>query len=233
MNPTVCIDLDGTMSQFYADPNCLERMWEPGYFRKLAPYQVTVEAVKQLARLPIELFILSSITTEYEANEKLEWLDENLHGVFDYEHIMFIAPTTPKWEVFAKKYGTVQGVILVDDYNKNLELWHAHGGKAIKFVNEINDKGKSGPLWSGERVRYTDAPSDIVNAIMTVATTKQKVAKATVTWEMTAEVEVILPPMVKDEATFIKETVAKMRCPADGTVASGLKMSSFSIVDEH
>ena len=193
----VFFDMDGTLARFYDDPNALDRMWEPGYFKGLKPYQNMIDAIKKLNTVPgLELYILSATTTENEYSEKFEWINKYLPGIFGYHQIGFVSPRTVKAEHVKAKFGDdLAKAILIDDYNKNLNAWKEHGGTAVKFVNEINDKGTNGPLWPGERVSFTDTVDDIVDKIMAIAFSS--------------------PAEVVFDVTFTRKERIKVEVPAD------------------
>ena len=44
------IDMDGTLARFYDQAKCIEKMYEPGFFSGLYPYENMIEAVKLLLK---------------------------------------------------------------------------------------------------------------------------------------------------------------------------------------
>lgn len=56
---------------------------------------------------------------------------------------------------------------LIDDYNINLTDWQNAGGTAVKFVNDVNDRGlgayggEKGQLWSGLRISHEQNAMEI------------------------------------------------------------------------
>lgn len=154
--PRLFVDMDGTLARFHDEAKYLERMYEPGFFVSLGPFENTVKTVREVKRIHPDwgIYILSAVI--YGASpdcetQKQQWLDRHLPEI-DGEHRLF-----PK--IGADKSAFIPGGIrkndvLIDDYNKNLEEWRSAGGVAIKFVNNINDKGLYGPRWDGERLHY-------------------------------------------------------------------------------
>ncbi len=160
------IDMDGTLAKFHDEVNYLERMWEPGFFRNLQPFDNMVYAVKEfISQHPdVEVFILSSkIIGEppYCKMEKNAWLDVYLPEI-DSAHRIFPPVGTPKSQSVAGGIG--KDDFLLDDYNKSLREWEAAGGSAIKCHNNINQHGLGaygggrGELWEGDIVHTRDRP---------------------------------------------------------------------------
>ena len=160
------IDMDGTLAKFHDEVNYLERMWEPGFFRNLQPFDNMIYAVKEfISQHPdVEVFILSSkIIGEppYCEMEKNDWLDKYLPEV-DAAHRLFPSVGTPK--ASSVEGGITEEDYLLDDYNKSLREWEAAGGSAIKCHNNINQHGLGtygggrGELWEGDMVHTRDRP---------------------------------------------------------------------------
>ena len=167
------IDMDGTIAKFYDDANCLEKMYEPGFFRNLKKYHETIDALQGLKDIG-NLYIISAVHADIwdqVVSEKMEWLAEA--GLdFPTSQIIFVP-------FGADKAGTAELIlgrklskndILLDDYNKNLAEWSERGGESVKFVNEINNKGKIGPVWKGFKVWHDDAKGteSLLRTLLTV-----------------------------------------------------------------
>lgn len=164
-------DMDGTLARFYESADCLEKMWQKGFFENLKPYKNMVETYKKAiqlknSKLPTETMILSAVnieTAETVIKEKEKWIEKYL---CKNNSNLFLKITSNKAEQVSKNYGKIdKSFILIDDYNKNLRDWREAGGTAIKFVNEINDKGTNGPLWNGFRIRYDYSPERMFKEI--------------------------------------------------------------------
>ncbi len=169
MGKRLFIDMDGTLAKFHDEVKYLERMWEPGFFRNLQPFDNMNYAVKEfIDRHPdVEVFILSSkILGEppYCEMEKNDWMDKYLPEI-DKEHRIFPSVGTPK--ASCVEGGITKDDYLLDDYNKSLRDWEAAGGSAIKCHNNINQHGLGaygggrGELWMGDMVHITDRPEMI------------------------------------------------------------------------
>lgn len=168
------LDMDGTMAMFYEQANCLEQMWQPNFFATLKPYSNLIEGIKLLYHAGIKICVISAIHRTHfgmVANEKKEWLHRYLPEIFHEQskNVIFMDVDESKAaavKYYAKSKGvTMDRCILLDDYNKNLQDWRKRGGKSIKFVNEINDKGVFGPLWDGHRIRYDYEPQRIAKEL--------------------------------------------------------------------
>lgn len=152
------IDMDGTLAQFHAENNYLERMTEPGFFEDLQPFDTTLAKLKEyMAAHPNnEFFVLSGLTADAPdcEGQKNRWLDKYLPEI-DAAHRIFTENGDDKSLYIPG--GVHARDILLDDYNKNLEDWQAVGGAAVKFVNPVNDRALRGRRWEGERIRFNRA----------------------------------------------------------------------------
>ena len=76
------IDMDGTVARFYDQAKCIEKMYEPGFFSGLYPYENMVEAVKLLLkRDDLQLYILSTVDGDAARADKKNWITANLSDV--------------------------------------------------------------------------------------------------------------------------------------------------------
>lgn len=169
---TVVFDMDGTLARFHEQANCLEKMWEKGFFSGLKPYENICEAAKRILNnfSDIQIIILTAINTEIFHRvkiEKTEWLKTNIGPKCN--DIIFAKVGESKVEVLSEDGKINKDFILIDDYNKNLREWREAGGTSIKFVNEFNDKGTNGLLWDGFRIRYDFTPERIISDLSCIA----------------------------------------------------------------
>lgn len=148
MKVNLFLDMDGTLAKFYANPNYMEKMFEPNYFATLKPYAI-VDTIKEIIKeMPIvKVMVLSAcVDTEYCETEKEIWLDHYLPEI-PQENRAFCKVGEDKTDLARLLVGKDDINILLDDYSVNLEQWKAQGWVAIKFVNGMNDKkGNDYPL---------------------------------------------------------------------------------------
>lgn len=149
------VDMDGTIAKFYYKKNCLEKMYEQGYFAKLPFYSMAIRlndfAEKDTC---VNVYILSAcIDSKYCEQEKVEWLLKYMPNI-NPKHFIFTKVGESK---VLKAKTIVENFdecinILLDDYTLNLEQWQAQGMlcMGVKFINGINDTTKS---WQGARVK--------------------------------------------------------------------------------
>lgn len=141
MKVNLFLDMDGTLAKFYANPNYMEKMFEPNYFATLKPYAI-VDTIKEIIKeMPIvKVMVLSAcVDTEYCEEEKQMWLDHYLPEI-PQENRAFCKVGENKTDLARLLVGKNDINILLDDYSVNLEQWKAQGWVAIKFVNGMNDK---------------------------------------------------------------------------------------------
>lgn len=155
MRKRLFIDMDGTIARFHDEENYLERMYEPGFFESLRPFKEMVQAVKLFIRCNprTEVYILSSlINSPFCEIEKRRWLSKYLPEV---RNICLVPEGVDKSDFI----GRISALdVLLDDYNKNLFSWKRSGGRAIKLINNINNRGLVGEKWGEESVVYNSLP---------------------------------------------------------------------------
>jgi len=184
--PRLFVDMDGTLANFHAASNYLEKMWEPGYFEQLDPYSRAVETIDLYrATYPdSEIFVISAtIDSPTCIAEKEAWLDQHLPHV-DADHRIFVPMGEDKSQYIPD--GIRRTDVLLDDYNKNLNEWKEAGGTSVKFVNEINDRGLHGEPFKGERIAYTAAADRSVYQLSRLISSIEPVP---ITAKQTQEVE--------------------------------------------
>ena len=149
------VDMDGTIAKFYYKKNCLEKMYEQGYFAKLPLYSMATQlnnfAEKDTC---VNVYILSAcIDSKYCEQEKVEWLLKYMPNISP-THFIFTKVGESK---VLKAKTIVENFdecinILLDDYTLNLEQWQAQSMlcMGVKFINGINDTTKT---WQGARVK--------------------------------------------------------------------------------
>ena len=148
------IDMDGTVAKFYYKKNCLEKMYEQGYFENLPSYAIT-KYIDNFAKKDtcVKIYILSAcINSPYCESEKVAWLLKNMPNI-NPKNFIFTKVGESKVEkakaIIENWYDYTN--ILLDDYSKNLEDWNNNETCiGIKFLNGINDTTKS---WQGEKIK--------------------------------------------------------------------------------
>lgn len=169
MSKKIYVDMDGTLCRFHdADHRYIEAMWQRGFYESLQPFEEFLQGLSVcIDRNPdAEFYILSAVLeTEppFIAQEKREWLHRHLPQLPD-DHMLFVPAGEDKSAYIG---GITEDCTLIDDYNKNLNEWRTAGGNAVKFVNDVNDRGlgayggEKGRLWDGERIRYDQSSMEI------------------------------------------------------------------------
>ena len=138
----IFFDMDGTIAKFYKDEDCLEKMYEKGFFLSLEPYALA-KFVNELANLyPQHIGILSAcVESPYCEDEKRAWLHTHCPNVLPQNFIFTKAGENKAKAVESwKQYQ--ETMILIDDYSENLYNWQMFDRTfvAIKFINGINNK---------------------------------------------------------------------------------------------
>ncbi len=165
------IDLDGTLSRFYEQAKCIERMREPHFFEHLAPYENAIQAIKNMKKDRIDdfdIFILSAISNNSEAKEKTGWVHRYLDKTVP---VLFCRAGESKTDYVRRMDGSETlstDDYLLDDYSRNLLDWQAKGGTPIKFRNELNGRGWNGIHFRGPTVYYDQKAEDMVHDLLTV-----------------------------------------------------------------
>lgn len=148
MERTLYVDMDGTIARFHDEPGYLERMSEKDFFFKLKAFDYAVEGIKRLINSrTIKIKVLSTTQGETCSIDKTRWLGLHIPELTE-GNIILVPAGQDKTDFIADKGNAV----LLDDYNKNLEVARKEGLLCIKAVNNINDKGRVGEKWGGLRV---------------------------------------------------------------------------------
>lgn len=142
-NVNLFLDMDGTLAKFYANPNYMEKMFEPNYFATLKPYAIVNTIKEIISKMPIvKIIVLSAcVDTEYCETEKEMWLDRYLPEI-PQENRAFCKVGDNKTDLAKLLVNKDDINILLDDYSVNLEQWQEQGENwlPIKYINGINDK---------------------------------------------------------------------------------------------
>lgn len=169
MSKRIYVDMDGTLCRFHdTEHKYVEAMWTQGFYINLKPFEEFLNGLGVcIDRNPnTEFFILSAmLDTEppFVEDEKREWIHRYLPQIDD-EHMIFTSSGKNKTD-YIKEINSE--CVLIDDYNKNLNEWRDSGGNAIKFINDINNRGlgayggEKGELWNGTSIYYNQSSMDI------------------------------------------------------------------------
>lgn len=135
MATKIYFDLDGTLSDLYAHPRWLEllRAYDPEPYAVAQPMCDLDKLCAILAAKGYEIGVISwrskCENDEYKravTRAKREWLKKYMPSV---KEIHVVRYGTPKWSIVAP--GERANCVLVDDEQKNLDDWKAHGGIAV------------------------------------------------------------------------------------------------------
>ena len=66
----IFVDMDGTVARFYEADDCLEKMYEKGFFANLRPYQKMIKMLEKLNEKGYEIYILSACVGAQYKTEK-------------------------------------------------------------------------------------------------------------------------------------------------------------------
>ena len=140
----VYLDMDGVIANFFQEAcrlsdtpgvgwrdmefrdveRALKRIRKtPGFFRGLPAFPMANTLVQSIVNITGECRILSSPLDGYDtcAEEKIEWLQNNIR--YDFDEVI-ITSNKPQY---------ANGNILIDDYGVNISNWELDGGYGIKY----------------------------------------------------------------------------------------------------
>ncbi len=136
MKKILYIDMDDTIAIFQKK-NCLELMYERGYFENLKPRKLA-KTINELAKKYKIIVLSACVNTPYCKKEKINWIGKNIPNVNSY--ILCNVGENKAKVLKDKGYKIDKNAILIDDYSKNIFQWEENGGTAIKFINNFNNK---------------------------------------------------------------------------------------------
>ena len=141
----VFVDMDGTIARFYEADDCLEKMYEKGFFANLRPYEKMIKMLEKLNEKGYEIYILSACVSTQCKIEKQAWLDKHLPWINNTHRIFILCGMNKAQYIKNKGYDDARVNVLIDNNSRNLdernEAFGRHG-IAVKAVNEINNKKK-------------------------------------------------------------------------------------------
>lgn len=149
--PRYFFDMDGVLFKFDNSLTSLEPLYEEGYFKHLPTHRLAIQCMQELLNEgPEQVYVLSHYISSNAYNEKLEVLQE-IFPDLDIHNIILVPYGENKSDYVP--IAVKENDYLIDDHTPNLEQWKDSGGKAIKFVNDINDRKDT---WKGSRIEYDD-----------------------------------------------------------------------------
>lgn len=138
--PSVYFDIDGTLGYWYQDARGMvypDEVLDPNthYFRNIEPHSTMIELAEKLTKEGYDVCVISA-ADKNTMRDKMEWVEE---------YCPFIAPENVCFcPIGANKSDFVKGnadiSVLIDDYNKNLDMWEGMGIKAINTINTHQKK---------------------------------------------------------------------------------------------
>lgn len=162
-------DMDGTLAKSSPDVK-ISDFYRKDYFLELEPETSLCLIADSLARHDeFESYILTSVMdgAVHARSEKLRWLNAYVTGI-KKTNILFVPYGVRKSAFIEDLFHCElsENDILVDDHSPNLIAWENAGGKAVKWVNDFNNKGNS--TFSGARIKKANEVRTIVNAALTI-----------------------------------------------------------------
>lgn len=160
------VDMDGTIAKFYYKKNCLEKMYEQGYFENL-PLYAMAKQINNFANKDtcVNVYILSAcINSDYCENEKVAWLLKNMPNINPKNFIFTKVGESKLLKVVNKVESFNDNInILLDDYTANLNDWEqCDNCVGVKFINGINDTTKT---WQGVKVKTFSQLEEIIQKL--------------------------------------------------------------------
>ena len=161
------VDMDGTVAKFYYKKDCLEKMYEQGYFENLPLYAIA-KKIDAFAKLDtcVNVYILSAcVNSPYCEQEKTEWLLKNMPNI-NPKNFIFTKVGESKAQKIALTVDNIENYIniLLDDYTLNLENWISKDNNmvGVKFLNGMNDTTKS---WKGLKIKTFGQLEEIIRTL--------------------------------------------------------------------
>lgn len=132
----IVLDMDGVLADFFKEKNYMERFEnEKGFFKRLAPIENNYKWVQRYIDIGFDIYVLSSSPNDKADKDKRAWLKKFIPNLTN-DKIIFCRNGENK----ADYMKDLSNAILIDDHTPNLIKWKIKGGKAIKYINNINSK---------------------------------------------------------------------------------------------
>ena len=161
----IFIDMDGTINKWeYVG---YDELYREGFFLTRTPDLFALHTVKSLIKSgEYDVYVLSAclMDSDYALDEKNAWLDYYLPEIPPEKRIFL-----PCGSELDKSKGIPGGIrdtdILIDDYTYNCKAWEEAGGKAIKYMNDLNNSKGTWLEEAGRCFGKTTAKSKLMNFI--------------------------------------------------------------------
>lgn len=163
----IYFDMDGTLAKWRTSASFAD-IYKEGYFWGLEPEIKLCEMANSLAtNRNVNCYILTSVLEDslYAKIEKIQWAQKYIPAM-RRENILCVP-------YGVKKASFVEDVLhrelslfdfLIDDHSPNLISWDKANGKAIKWLNKINNSKKSS--FSGARVDDVNSIERIIECAL-------------------------------------------------------------------
>lgn len=159
-------DMDGVIAVYdrwaYSMPSPLDpsvRIYEDErlrYFRHCTPDPAAMALLRAACASEMPAYVLTTVRPDlpWVRFDKVAWLAAHAPW-FDASTRLIVADSDKAQTVMAvhRIAGLHAGMVLFDDYNRNLSDWEAAGGTAVKWLNGLNTAGS----WPGHRLSREDA----------------------------------------------------------------------------
>lgn len=167
----VFFDMDGVLARYERhayekyDPDLppLYEQEDLHYYRTCEPDSAAIALLEYLTGLGIPCWALTSVkpSIPWARYDKIYWLMKHTRQ-FDAARRTIIADGDKAQVVKAREKicRLDRGMILLDDFNKNLWDWERAGGTAVKYLNGVNSTGSfDGPHIDARDGRLSGFPA--------------------------------------------------------------------------
>lgn len=142
--PTLYIDMDGTIADFYAAPRAVERFDKERYFfDHLKPLPKNLQAVRNAIAHGYNVYVLTASPHDVADRAKMRWIRAHLPELPE-SHLLIVRLGANKAEIMPTAHG-----VLFDDYGKNCREW-----VATRPQNRAVKVREDGDIEQGIRAMY-------------------------------------------------------------------------------
>lgn len=131
---------------------------ESHYFKHCLPDPTAIGMLNDLLqKKDAEVFVLTTVAphTPWAAEDKREWLSQFVPNFDSSSHLIIADCDKAETIIVKQQLKSLNGnMILIDDFNRNLEDWRSAGGMSIKYLNGINSQNSfDGPYIKANECR--------------------------------------------------------------------------------